>query len=376
MPTTNVSLVNVYHFYRDFLFHFGNYIDFQCGRVFRKIETNIQDRTFLYKDFSQELKLPALYIQCSSMTPRIEKNNPIYVNQSFGPNEVFSTVLLLNETKNEYIITTNQFFQFNIDLIINTNTQLEALEIAQYLNQIFPPNSTFQWEGFNTFIPINPDLLENWDLDNDNIYYLYEQKLASQQLEPIINNNVYYGLFEVKPLITSTSTNTYPTDYTNTTQISASFIINTFVPIIMYRNTIPDKITRLIYNINSSLEPISSTTIDTLNNIQENTNFKFLKGVVIDYNILAYDNSNKQYIIDLSSIYVADPKKVLFLIRFPDLSYLYTLDNKIQVLDYNSDGNILKYKIDAKYLSDYQKNIFDKVINKELSIDGTIFEKE
>jgi hypothetical protein len=376
MSTTNVSLVNVYHFYRDFLFHFGNYIDLQCGGVFRKIETNIQGRTFLYKDFSQELKLPALFIQCSSMISRIEKNNPIYTNQAYGPNEVFSTVLLLNETKNEYIITTNQFFQFTLDLTINTNTQLEALEIIQYINQIFPPNTTFQWEGFNTFIPIYPDLLEDWDLTNDEIYYLYEQRLTSQELEPIINNNVYYGLFEVKPLITSSSSSTYPTDYTNTTQASASFIVNTFVPVLMYRNTIPNEITRIVYNINSTLEPISSTTIDTLNNIQEATNFKFIKGIILDYNILSYDDTNNQYIIDLSSVYVTDPNQVLFLIRFPDLSYLYTLDNKIQVLEYDSDNNILKYKIESKFVSDYQKDIFDKVINKELSIDSAFFEKE
>ena len=371
----NTAIVNVYHFYRDLLLNFGRFIDFVCGNIFRKIELNIQTRTFLYKDFTDKLYLPALNIQCSSFTNRLEHNNPIFTLQSYGPDSVKSVPLLLNETKQQYIIAALQYNQLTLDLTINASSQLEILEITQYLNQTFAPNLTFQW-SFTTFIPIPDFLLENWDLTTDDIYYLYEQKLTSKQNEKIINQEVYYALYQVEPIITVSSVSSYPMDYNNTQSANMSFMLNAYVPIIMYRNDIPSKIAKVVYNWNVHNEPISTVSQDLINNVEEKTDFRFIRGAILSSENITFNTDTDQYTISFTfNIDTYDPSKYLFLIYFPDNSYIYTINDIIQFNSYDSDTSTVIFTIDKNKLSDYQNRVLNDVINNEYSIEGVIFEK-
>ena len=261
------EIATTYSFFRDFLRNFAQLIDDNVGRVFRKIEFNIQDRTFLYKDFSQEIKLPALHIQVSSLQIRYDKFNPLKNFQLFGVDEVFSVVLLLNETKQEYIIATCQPITFNLDLQINTASQLEELEIINCLNQMFVANQTFQW-SFTTFIPLTDKLLEGWDLTTDEIYYLFEQKLTEKKEDKIIAKTVYYALYQMEPLITVSPASTYPTQSYPYQSGNMSFTVNTFVPSIIYRNEIPSRVQKVVYTEVFGNEPTAQVTQDLLNNVE------------------------------------------------------------------------------------------------------------
>ena len=368
---TIMAILNVYHFYRDLLYNFANYIDNLCGNVFRKIELNIQTRTYLYKDFDSSLKLPALMLQCSSLLNRLEFNNPLL---TYGINEVHSIPLLYNETRNQYIIANCQYNQVSIELIINAATQLEVLELAQYINQQLPQNITFEW-NFSSFIPLIDELLVGWDLDTDNIYYLYESKLTEKINDRIIDKQVYYALFTMNSLVTASSQSAYPNDFANTQTANLSFIVNTFVPTTVYRNDIPDRLHKVVYGFGTGTEPISTISHDLINDITETTDYVFYKGVVINNSNLTFDSDNNEFVLEIDNLNT-DPAGLIFVIFFDYIraNYVSTIDNKIQLTNY--EDNKATYRISKSVLTDYQSNLFMKVINNELQLEGTYFKKK
>ena len=362
------EIATTYSFFRDFLRNFAQLIDDNVGRVFRKIEFNIQDRTFLYKDFSQEIKLPALHIQVSSLQIRYDKFNPLKNFQLFGVDEVFSVVLLLNETKQEYIIATCQPITFNLDLQINTASQLEELEIINCLNQMFVANQTFQW-SFTTFIPLTDKLLEGWDLTTDEIYYLFEQKLTEKKEDKIIAKTVYYALYQMEPLITVSPASTYPTQSYSYQSGNMSFTVNTFVPSIIYRNEIPSRVQKVVYTEVFGNEPTAQVTQDLLNNVEEKTKLTFYRGYIISNDNTTQSEDGYVITVDFSQ----DPKNFVFFIRLPDNTNIVSTQQEKFIIE-SWESNTLTIKI--KNLSEQEKACFDKIVSGDMTADLVSYKKE
>ena len=331
---------NIYHFYRDLLFYFANFIDSQLNNIFRKIEFNISTKTFLYKDFDASLKLPALLINVSQLRQRVDKHSPLLYSTLYCETEVFKTPLLLNETRQDVVISNLKQFEINIDLQINTESALSALEIANYIMQIFPENQTFQWEGFNTLVPISDSLISDWDIINDDIYYLY------QYLDLNTNKTTYYDPLEVSPLVANIGQSVNVNQIQSTFQQTVSFKLNLFVPVKLIRKSLPNVIQNIFISYSLSNElPLLSTFESGY--IIKNDTFDFYRGFILSNKVICENNEKEKYIkIKLTNIKVFDDfeKNVIVKICLDPLKnkYITSLQNNLlKIEDVDKDNNCI-----------------------------------
>ena len=368
------KLVNLYHFFRDLLYHFGQFINHNLGNIFRKIELNIQTRTFQYTKFSQELNLPALYLEISSFFPVNQVNNPLFLNQNLGFNPITSSYILYNETINEAVILHQIFTHIYINTTINASTPIEALELAQLLNQIFFPNTYFEWDdGFTTFVPIPESLISNWDILTHDIYYLYESKLTSKMEDKIINSTIYYGLLEVKPIIRPNQVNVLPNSQTTTQTITLPFEFYIYLPTIMYNISKPSEIRKInlfvltqdVYTV-----PILEFSYNMLTNKYSHGNYKFYKGYVISKTNLSHDNSQDIFSLTLNNVNITGfdkDKNPFFIIQIPDNNEIINVSNVIDNIEYNDTAKTLTITINGKKLNKMQYQYFKNIINNNNS---------
>lgn len=331
---------NIYHFYRDLLFYFANFIDSQLNNIFRKIEFNISTKTFLYKDFDASLKLPALLINISQLRQRVDKHSPLLYSTLYCETEVFKTPLLLNETRQDVVISNLKQFEINIDLQINAESALSALEIANYIMQIFPENQTFQWEGFNTLVPISDSLISDWDIINDDIYYLY------QYLDLNTNKTTYYAPLEVSPLVTNIGQSVNVNQIQSTFQQTVSFKLNLFVPVKLIRKSLPNVIQNIFISYSLSNELPLLSTFES-EHIIKNDTFDFYRGFILSNKMICENNEKEKYIkIKLTNIKVFDDfeKNVIVKICLDPLKnkYITSLENNLlKIEDVDKDNNCI-----------------------------------
>jgi hypothetical protein len=132
----------------------------------------------------------------------------------------------------------NQLFQINFTVRIATDGNLRAAEIKHYLLNIFPPNTYQLFPGadykLTSFIPLyDNSLISDWDLTNDEIFYLYKSADIFKG-----NSDVVFLPYEYQPLIYSgaaqsaSKRNLLENEKYATNEINLSFI--TPLPVYMY----------------------------------------------------------------------------------------------------------------------------------------------
>jgi len=341
--------IPIYQILKDFFVNFSAGLNKFFGYdYFPVIEYSFSDYTFTIKKLLDEkqINIPRkVFFEVSDFYPVEQFNRiPIVSAAPFG-NNVFEQYICVNETKNQAILASNQLFQFNFTMRIFDNSNLNAVQIKHVLQSLFPPGSYFYFPSptskIISFIPLYnfEDNLPDWDLENDEIYYLY---VNTDYITG--KSNIVFAPFEMRPLVqvadnidNSQKRDLLQSSLYSKIEISFNVILELPIQLIVIGTSYPDKITLRIapyneyryfataatsytpidiYKNYSSQYSLSSYVISTYftneNIINEDERFLTLKfsldvdslsntdkyGCFIPVNSNLYSNLNNDFIIE------------------------------------------------------------------------------
>ena len=160
-----------YMFYSDLLLslrYFFNNIIFQTDLI-KNFEFNTGSRTFQLNYKSQH-ELPTALI--NYQTTRAITYHPYVFQNTPNLNRI---PVLFNRTKDLLLELQEELYEVTVDITINCESQLQALEMEQMIQHFSPPNKYFQHYRFYSFMKIDnafvhPDI---FDPNMDLIYNLF-----------------------------------------------------------------------------------------------------------------------------------------------------------------------------------------------------------
>jgi hypothetical protein len=162
-----------YSFYSDLLLslrYFFNTIILKSD-VIKSYEFNLGDRSFQL-DYSTQHELPAAIINYRNS---VAVSYHPYVFQRTNFDNINRIPVLYNRTKELELDLQEELHQISLDIVINCDSQLQALEIEQMINHYSPIGKYFQHYRFYSFIKIDNQFIhpDIFDVNNDLIYNLF-----------------------------------------------------------------------------------------------------------------------------------------------------------------------------------------------------------
>lgn len=183
-----------YMFYSDLLLslrYFFNNVIFKTDLI-KSFEFNTGNRTFQL-DYKSQHELPAALINYQTTRP-ISYHTYVYQGMSDNINQI---PVLYNRTKDLLLELQEELYEVSIDITINCESQLQALEIEQMMQHFSPITKYFQHYRFFSFMKIDNEFIhpDIFDPNTDLIYNLFTKyNRRSDQVE-------YCFAVEYKPLL-------------------------------------------------------------------------------------------------------------------------------------------------------------------------------
>ena len=253
------------------------------------------------KDLS--LKVPALIvsIQDISLYDQNPNNKNFWINQRANLNGgIFYYPFVYNKTKDQAIVGNLQYYSMTFNVNIITESEFLSIDIFKYLTARFPVNIPQQLENLNTYIRIPNSLLTtlvnefSWDLDNDEIYYLYKR---SEDLTG--TNTTYFLPYIMNPLIINQGIQRQQKQNLSndiTSKNTLTFEVRFYLPITLfiYQNRKPIKTIDIVFNEDTSdYDLMKNGGIVNLSVITDlNKQLNYISSYLISNNELSQDSNN------------------------------------------------------------------------------------
>jgi len=369
MKTHKIKSVSTYTLYRDLLLFLSTLIDTNLGNIFRKIEYSLSSRTLLYKDFDASLKLPSLLLSISTLNFEIDKRNSLRDVTNLV-DSVYSVPLLYDEDKDIVIYGKISEFNLNVTATIVAESALSALEIANSLNFIFPPNTVIPLtDSFITYVPVSEDLLSNMDLNQDNIYYLFikPDKITGKDTR-------YYGIFYPPVYLYPQGIQEQPDKVNTTNSINLSFTIKLAYPTYLVNASLDYGVIEnisIICSLNCEIPPLP---LFKYSNIAEGyidkDKYVLYRGYMINNNNLDYYNKDLGIVrFFVEDIYIDKDKEFnqnYFVKLFTNPitnKYINTITDSdyFKFVSFDSGKNRAVFEIDTNKIED--KKIKETILN-------------
>lgn len=164
----------------------------------KSYQFNIGNASFQLDDKKTQVELPAAIITLQAITPSIPHLFVFHRNLAIG--NKFRTPVLYNRTKNIELEIQEEMYIVAVNININCDSQLQALEIQHRLLNYLPLNKYLQAYKYVSYLEIDLNFLNNYlfDVERDRIenLFLKHDKYTntfshcfSIEYEPLIRQN-------------------------------------------------------------------------------------------------------------------------------------------------------------------------------------------
>ena len=166
-------MIKIHNFYLDIVYALYNYLSEKIPVTFYGLETNLGNAGLQLSE-EPNFRLPRMQIDFQD----IESDSIRPVVYQFHHRDVNGQRLAVhNYTNDLQIITQEEWSTFQLEIRINCDSHLQALDIKHHLTYLFPINKQLQHFEFISFFKI-PDYLidRNFiNVEKDNVYNLYQK---------------------------------------------------------------------------------------------------------------------------------------------------------------------------------------------------------
>jgi len=188
--------MKIHCFYSDLLLSLRYFFDniLFPGNQIKSYQFNIGNRTFQLKNETANFELPAIIINYRSSTPMgyhpyVFKHTPLENNNKYP--------ILYNKTKRLSLLLQEEQFEFNIEVSINCESQLSAIQFEHQIQHMLIINKYFHFYKFYSFLELDDEFINSdmFDVHNDEIINLFVKQ------DQLTNKTRYCFSVQYEPLI-------------------------------------------------------------------------------------------------------------------------------------------------------------------------------